>query len=185
MEGNACKSDIVLLDLYCRVAVDRPRKLRMPYHSKARQPFFCLYGDKSLIRSKKHNFNVLDEESEGYLDVQSANEELNNIRQPKPPESHRHCSVIAKELEEKAKMKAAKGAAMRQRRTDFAIIRTQQILLLLDAGFPYVCVFEDCMEDEDLTVDHKIPLSRGGGDELENLQFMCRSHNSQKNDKIM
>ncbi len=36
---------------------------------------------------------------------------------------------------------------------------------------------------EDLTIDHIAPLSKGGTDDLDNLRFLCRSHNSKKGDR--
>ena len=36
----------------------------------------------------------------------------------------------------------------------------------------------------DATVDHRIPLSRGGTNEASNLQSMCRSCNSSKKDRV-
>ena len=38
----------------------------------------------------------------------------------------------------------------------------------------------ECGETEDLEVDHIVPTSRGGGDERENLQVLCRKHNAEK-----
>lgn len=66
------------------------------------------------------------------------------------------------------------------RRREFQASRAQIVLQMLDAGMRYRCVHPGCMADTDLTVDHKLALSRGGGDELENLQFMCLPHNSSK-----
>jgi hypothetical protein len=37
-----------------------------------------------------------------------------------------------------------------------------------------------CGSTRDLTVDHVIPLSRGGENSLENMQILCRKHNSSK-----
>lgn len=37
-----------------------------------------------------------------------------------------------------------------------------------------------CGTSDNLTVDHIIPKSKGGTDDIENLQAMCRTHNSSK-----
>jgi len=45
-----------------------------------------------------------------------------------------------------------------------------------------MCQHPDCDSQEDLTIDHVVPLSKGGSDELDNLRLMCRKHNSEKGD---
>jgi hypothetical protein len=40
-----------------------------------------------------------------------------------------------------------------------------------------------CGCTRDLTVDHIVPLSRGGENSLENMQILCRKHNSSKGAK--
>lgn len=40
-----------------------------------------------------------------------------------------------------------------------------------------------CKSPYDLTVDHIIPVSKGGATTLDNLQTLCRTCNSQKGDK--
>jgi 5-methylcytosine-specific restriction endonuclease McrA len=70
------------------------------------------------------------------------------------------------------------------RRRDFNAKRSRLALAMLDAGVPHRCAFPGCEEIHDLTVDHVRPLSLAGGDDLANLQFLCRSHNSAKGDHI-
>jgi 5-methylcytosine-specific restriction endonuclease McrA len=46
---------------------------------------------------------------------------------------------------------------------------------------PY-CSVPGCTST-DLTGDHRVPLSRGGTSTLENVQVLCRRHNSAKRDR--
>lgn len=46
----------------------------------------------------------------------------------------------------------------------------------------YRCV--TCGTHENLTIDHIIPLAKGGSNEIENLQTMCRSCNCKKGDRV-
>lgn len=41
-------------------------------------------------------------------------------------------------------------------------------------------ICKECGTDENLTIDHIIPLARGGTNKLENLQVLCKSCNSRK-----
>lgn len=45
----------------------------------------------------------------------------------------------------------------------------------------YQCVW--CGQTENLSLDHIVPVSKGGGDERSNLQTLCRSCNSRKHNK--
>lgn len=77
----------------------------------------------------------------------------------------------------------AKQIHTKIRRSDFSAKRSRLVLAMIDAGVPFACAHPGCNSTEDITVDHITPLSRGGTDDLSNLQFLCRRHNSAKNDK--
>lgn len=47
----------------------------------------------------------------------------------------------------------------------------------------YKCVA--CKTDEKLEIEHKIPISRGGTDDLENLETLCKSCNIAKSNRIL
>lgn len=44
--------------------------------------------------------------------------------------------------------------------------------------YKFQCVHCNCKEN--LTIDHIIPVSKGGKDDIENLQILCKSCNSKK-----
>lgn len=69
-----------------------------------------------------------------------------------------------------------------ERRQEFQS-RRKHLELALIARDGYVCAFKECHVIVDLTIDHIIPISKGGTDDLPNLRFLCRSHNSSKSDK--
>jgi len=70
------------------------------------------------------------------------------------------------------------------RRKDYCAKRSQLFLAMLENHTPHVCTHPGCDEVNNLTIDHIVPLSRGGTDELSNLQFLCRRHNSAKGDSV-
>lgn len=74
-----------------------------------------------------------------------------------------------------------KKKLVKKRRTDFSAKRTQLMLALIDRD-GYVCKHPGCDSQDELTIDHIIPLSRGGTDELDNLRLLCRRHNAEKGD---
>lgn len=73
--------------------------------------------------------------------------------------------------------------AVKARRMLFNKNRDQLMLAMLHAGRAYICAHPSCGEMRNLHVDHIIPLSKGGTDDLSNLQFLCFKHNCEKGDK--
>ena len=47
----------------------------------------------------------------------------------------------------------------------------------------YQCVY--CGSSENLTLDHIIPITKGGSDDQDNLACCCKCCNSSKNDKLL
>ena len=92
--------------------------------------------------------------------------------------------VRLKDADILADTKRAKKKYTKIRRSEYSVRQPQLVLALIESGAPYVCVYPECGKTTGLTIDHIIPLSKGGTDNLDNLQFMCRSHNSSKGDKI-
>jgi hypothetical protein len=41
-----------------------------------------------------------------------------------------------------------------------------------------------CKSEEDLAIDHRVPIARGGTNQPKNLQILCRSCNSRKGTKV-
>jgi 5-methylcytosine-specific restriction endonuclease McrA len=54
-------------------------------------------------------------------------------------------------------------------------------VLALFEAYDWRCAY--CGAQVDLTVDHRVPLSRGGDDSMENLIPACLSCNSSKHDR--
>ena len=70
---------------------------------------------------------------------------------------------------------------LKRRRHYFQQVRQERILALIERD-GLACA--ECGTVEKLTVDHIIPISKGGTDDLDNLRLLCRSCNSSKGDKI-
>ena len=71
------------------------------------------------------------------------------------------------------------SASFKASRIQFNKLREQLRQDLIKSGMQEKCCVSAC-SNADLTIDHKVPLRRGGSNDLCNLQFMCRSHNSKK-----
>lgn len=54
----------------------------------------------------------------------------------------------------------------------------------LCAKYDNTCVFPGCKETS-LTVDHVVPLSKGGANTIDNIQPLCKGHNSSKYNKTI
>jgi len=75
---------------------------------------------------------------------------------------------------------AAKRAHTQARRRQFAQRRNELVLALIERD-GYEC--KGCATQDDLTLDHVVPISRGGSDDPDNLQLLCQSCNSRKRDQ--
>lgn len=71
----------------------------------------------------------------------------------------------------------------KERRAEFTARRPDLLLALINRD-GYICQVDGCDVQDKLGIDHIIPLSRGGTDDLFNLRLLCLSHNSQKGDRF-
>lgn len=67
-----------------------------------------------------------------------------------------------------------------QKRRDLKSAYKTVFLMLVTRDGPQCA---HCGAQKDLAIDHIIPLIRGGSNDLENLQILCRSCNSTKSDR--
>lgn len=68
-----------------------------------------------------------------------------------------------------------------RRRRAFSADRDALLLGLIDRDG---CRCAECGSEADLTIDHIVPVSRGGTDDLGNLRLLCRPCNSKKGDRL-
>lgn len=67
------------------------------------------------------------------------------------------------------------------RKKRFPILQYKTILKTLLHKYKFQCVH--CGSQKALTIDHKKPVSKGGADDISNLQILCKSCNSKKGAK--
>ena len=89
--------------------------------------------------------------------------------------------AAAKTHEIKSASLARKRDLTADRRREFQSRRKELELALIHRD-GYVCSVPGCGCTTGLTIDHIVPISKGGTDELSNLRFLCRPHNSSKSD---
>jgi hypothetical protein len=70
---------------------------------------------------------------------------------------------------------------LRSLRSEYRNMRAQ-LLKALRRKYEPICYY--CGSPDSLTIDHKIPLSRGGSNSLSNLVFACASCNFRKRTKL-
>jgi len=83
------------------------------------------------------------------------------------------------EKDQREEKRKADAKAVRQ---EFARLRDSLLREMIDSGMEYKCAVDGC-DSEMITIDHIHPISKGGTNDISNLQFMCRNHNSKKSDK--
>jgi len=93
----------------------------------------------------------------------------------------RYRAANPEKVRESAQKSNAKRAAAK--RGNGGSFTTQEFLDLCKAHH-WRCAYCGCaLTTETVTVDHKIPLSRGGGSDIENIAPACKSCNSSKCDR--
>jgi len=88
------------------------------------------------------------------------------------------------ELQQKRKLQTTreiKAGLRRKRRSQFQGKRAQLMLAVIAREGVAEC--KRCGSQDDLTLDHIVPLSKGGSDDPKNLQLLCQSCNSSKGDR--
>ncbi|NBP60230.1 MAG: HNH endonuclease [Candidatus Fonsibacter lacus] len=82
----------------------------------------------------------------------------------------------------KRKMYVAMRDSWRRSQKTINLIGNQDLLRIYKE-LGQSCVV--CKTTKDITIDHIVPISKGGTNNQENLQILCRSCNSKKRDKTM
>ena len=101
---------------------------------------------------------------------------------PEGPAADRLGHGVGEAEEDVRETRRVKKTLTEERRREFTSTYRQMQLALIDRD-GYVCSELGCDFQFDLTIDHVVPLSKGGSDDLDNLKFLCRRHNSEKGDR--
>lgn len=130
-------------------------------------------GAGRLAQAECNSFlqELEDDRSALYYDIERNVYQIDEIRR------------IAADYRNGKAAREAKKIHTKRRRAQFDRVRDDLVLKLLAAGRSYVCAKTGCSINTNLAVDHVIALSKGGTDDLVNLQFMCGPHNSEKGDR--
>ena len=67
-------------------------------------------------------------------------------------------------------------------RAEYVGVLRKEDIQILFKRYNYKCAL--CFSQEDLTIDHIIPLIKGGTNDLSNLQILCRYCNLRKRDLV-
>lgn len=99
-------------------------------------------------------------------------------------DEQRQCAIEVRQylnpILQRKKQKKIKSFHVKKRRSEFQNIRHDLFLLLIDRD-GYICKI--CSRIENIQIDHIVPLSKGGTDDIDNLQLLCASCNVRKSDK--
>jgi 5-methylcytosine-specific restriction endonuclease McrA len=133
-------------------------------------------GQKYIVNKKTHYF--IDYDNSGIDSDLAIYHEVINKTSNVALKTGRTASEIAADLQADYDKRRAKTAAISARRKSFHSSKKDLFIALIKSGAAYECAY--CQASDYIAIDHIIPISRGGSDDLENLQFLCRSCNSSK-----